>query len=336
MSLTYFKRQKRQYLLWAAVLLLMGVLPSQFPIFWVRAFAMVFLFIYWASAWNIIGGMAGEINFLHPLFIGAGAYSSTVLYLKLGVSPWLGMFLGAAIAVAIGLVIGWICYRSGLPHLSFALICLGFSHIGEIIALEWNLLGGSRGLVIRPAPGFANMQFRDISSYYYMGLIMALFMVGLCLWISRSKIGVYLKAIKNNEMAASAIGINTVRYRLLALAISAFFCALGGTFYAQLVLFIDPPSAVSITTVISMILFCAIGGFGTVWGPVVGTLLLMPVGEAVRLYFMTGFHLIVYGIVVIIVILMTPHGLVPWFQEIMKRSKSEGQNKEHLLQRGLR
>jgi branched-chain amino acid transport system permease protein len=328
MSLTHLHKQKKNYLFWAAVVILFLVLPSQFPIFWVRAFAMVFLFIYWASAWNIIGGMAGEINFLHPLFIGAGAYSSTVLYLRLGVSPWLGMFLGAAIAVAIGLSIGWICYRSGLPHLSFALICLGFCHIGEIIALEWDLLGASRGLVIRPAPSFVNMQFLDTSSYYYMGLIMAVFMVGLCLWISRSKIGIYLKAIKNNEMAASAIGINTVRYRLVALAISAFFCALGGTFYAQFVLFIDPHSAVSITVVISMILFCAIGGFGTVWGPVVGTLLLMPVGEVVRLYLMTGFHLIVYGIVVIIVILLTPHGLVPWFQDMVKRRKtvSQGQS----------
>jgi branched-chain amino acid transport system permease protein len=229
------------------------------------------------------------------------------------------MFLGAAIAVIIGLVIGWICYRSGLPHLSFALICLGFSHIAEIIALEWHLLGGSRGLVIRPAPGLANMQFESISTYYYMGLGMAVFMVAICLWISRSKIGYYLKAIKHNETASSAIGINTVRYRLVALALSAFFCALGGTFYAQLVLYIDPHSAVSITAVISMILFCAIGGFGTVWGPVVGTLILMPLGEVVRMYVMTGFHLIIYGVVVILVILLTPHGLVPWFQGMMKR-----------------
>ncbi|MBW1800877.1 MAG: branched-chain amino acid ABC transporter permease [Deltaproteobacteria bacterium] len=318
------KQDKRAYLLWAVLLVIFLALPLQLSITWVRTFAMVFLFIYWASAWNIIGGMAGEINFLHPIFIGAGAYSSTVLYVHFGVSPWLGMFLGAAIAVVIGLVIGWICYRSGLPHLSFALICLGFSHIGEIIALEWDLLGGSRGMVIRPAWSFANMQFEAISSYYYMGLGMVVFMVGLCLWISRSKLGYYLKAIKHNEMASSAIGIDTVRYRLVALAISAFFCALGGTFYAQLVLYIDPHSAVSITTVISMILFCAIGGFGTVWGPVVGTLILMPLGEVVRLYFMTGLHLIVYGVVVIIVIMLTPHGLVPWFQNMMKKRVEEG------------
>lgn len=324
MNGTDVKKHRWQYLFWVVVFIIAVGLPSQLSITWIRTFAMVFLFVYWASAWNVIGGMAGEINFLHPLFIGAGAYSSSVLYIEFGVSPWVGMCLGAAIAVAIAFAIGWICYRSGLPHLSFALICLGFSHIGEIIALEWNLLGGPRGLVIRPNFGLANMQFENITSYYYMGLIMAAVMVGVCLWISRSKIGFYLKAIKHNEEAASAIGINTVRYRLLALAISAFFCALGGTFYAQLVLYIDPHTAVSIKAVISMILFCAIGGFGTVWGPTVGTILLMPIGEFVRLYVMTGFHLIVYGVVVMVVILLTPHGLVPWFQKvfIQKRSSS--------------
>ena len=321
MNWTNFNKYKGQYILLAVVTILLVGLPCQLSIFWTRTLAMVFLYIYWASAWNIIGGMAGEINFLHPLFIGSGAYTSTVLYLKFGTSPWIGMIAGGIIAVVIGLAIGWICYRSGLPHLSFALICLGFAHIGVIIALELDLLGGSRGLMIRPAPGLGNMQFTTISGYYYVALIMAYFMVGLCLWISRSKIGYYLKAIKHNEVAASAIGIDTVRYRLLALVISAFFCALGGTFYAQVVLYIDPHSAVSITTVITVILFCAIGGFGTVWGPVVGTILLMPVGEILRLHAVTGLHLIVYGVVVMIVILLAPHGLVPWFQSyVMKRT----------------
>lgn len=312
----------RLHLIWMFALIVAMAIPPRLPVFWVRSLTMVFLFVYWASAWNIIGGMAGEINFLHPLFIGAGAYTSTLLYMKAGVSPWLGMVAGAGIAAGIGWVLGWICYRSGLPHLSFALICLGFSHIGELTALEWDLLGGSRGLVIRPNPGLANMQFLDIRVYYYLALGMACGIVALCLWISRSKMGYYLKAIKHNEPAASAIGIPTVRYRLLALSISAFLSALGGSFYAQLVLYIDPHSAVSITAVITMILFCAIGGFGTVWGPVVGTLLLMPLGEVLRIYFMTGIHLIVYGVVVVAVILLTPHGLVPWLEQVLKRRKT--------------
>ena len=315
----FFQDHKKRNLLFLAGIVLILFLPSQLSTFWNRTFAMIFLFIYWASAWNIIGGMAGEMNFLHPIFMGLGAYTSSLLYLKLGISPWLGMFVGAMMAVGIGVIISWICYRSGLPHLSFALICLGFTHIAVIIAFSLDITGGSRGLMIRPAPGLANMQFATMSGYYYMGLILSAFIVGLSLWIDRSKLGYYLKAIRHNEMAASAIGINTVGYRLLAMAISAFLTAIGGTFYAQLVLYLDPLSAINVVTVISMILFCAIGGFGTVWGPVVGTLLLMPIGEVLRLYLWTGLHLIVYGIVVIVVILFFPQGLVPWFQKYAKK-----------------
>ncbi len=311
----FFQDHKKRNLLFLAGIILILFLPSQLSPFWTRTFAMIFLFIYWASAWNIIGGMAGEMNFLHPIFIGLGAYTSSLLYLKLGISPWLGMFIGGMMAVGIGVIISWICYRSGLPHLSFALICLGFTHIAVIIAFSLKITGGSRGLMIRPAPGLANMQFATMSGYYYLGLILAAFIVGLSLWIDRSRMGYYLKAIRHNEMAASAIGINTVGYRLLAMTISAFLTAIGGTFYAQLVLYLDPLSAISVVSVISMILFCAIGGFGTVWGPVIGTLFLMPMGEVLRVYLWTGSHLIVYGIVVIIVILVSPRGLVYLFQK---------------------
>jgi branched-chain amino acid transport system permease protein len=301
----------------AAVMVFLIAIPGCLPPFWARTLAMIFLFIYWSSAWNIVGGMAGEINFLHPLFIGAGAYVSTLLYLKLGVSPWIGMFAGALLASGTGLAIGWVCYKSGLPHLSFALITMGFTEMGLIVALSSDFLGGTRGISIRPAPGWANMQFASLVGNYYMGLVMACLMLGLCWRISRSKLGYYLKAIRDNETAASAIGINTVRCRLVALVVSAFFTAIGGTFYAQSVLFIDPHSAVSVTTVITIILFCALGGFGTVWGPLVGTVVLMPIGEILRIHLMTGFHLIVYGLVVIVVILLAPRGLVPLVKEIL-------------------
>ena len=124
MSWTIFQEKKKRDFLILGVILLLLLLPTQLSTFWNRTFAMIFLFIYWTSAWNIIGGMAGEMNFLHPIFIGLGAYTSTILYLKLGISPWLGMFVGAILSVGVGVAIGWICYRSGLPHLSFALICL--------------------------------------------------------------------------------------------------------------------------------------------------------------------------------------------------------------------
>jgi len=315
------------------MILLLGLVlvPPRASVFWVHTFTMILLFIYWTSAWNIIGGFAGEINFYHPLFIAAGAYSSTLLFMNYRISPWIGMWVGVAIAVAIGVGCAWICYRARLPHLSFALAAMGFVYMGLYIgtAMEW-VTGGTRGLTLRPASDPANMMFGDKATYYYIALVLASGAVALSWWISRSRLGYYMSAIRGNLLAAEAVGVNTVGYRLLAMAISASLTAIGGTFYTQLNLFINPQVAVSITGVISMILFCAIGGFGTVWGPVVGTLLLMPIGELLRLYVaVPGLHLMLYGIIVITVISFAPHGLVPWFQDYAARKRgAAGQAKE--------
>ena len=292
------------------------VVPPRASVFWVHNFSMILLFVYWTSAWNIIGGFAGEINFYHPLFIASGAYSSTLLFMNYRISPWIGMWVGVVIAAMIGVGCAWICYRARLPRLSFALVALGFVYLGLYMstAMEW-LTGGTRGLTLRPASDPANMMFGNKTTYYYMALFMASGAVALTWWISRSRLGYYMSAIRGNPLAAEAVGVNTIGYRLLAMAISASLTAIGGTFYTQLNLFINPPVAVSINGVISMILFCAIGGFGTVWGPVVGTILLMPIGELLRLYVaVPGLHLMLYGVIVIVVISFAPHGLVPWFQ----------------------
>lgn len=302
----------------ACLVLVLG--PLLVSVFWVHLLSMVLLFVYWTSAWNIIGGLAGEINFYHPLFMGAGAYTSTLLYLHFGISPWIGMWVGAAIAVVIGVGCAYICYRARLPHLPFALAALGFVYIGLYVATGMEAItGGTRGLTIRPVEDPANMLFASKITYYYMALTMASGVVLLSWWILRSRLGYYLAAGKGNLLAAEAIGVNTIGSRLIAMAVSAFLTAIGGTFYAQLNLYIDPYTAVSITSVISMILFCAIGGFGTIWGPVVGTLLLMPGGEVLRMYVpVIGLHLLLYGIVVIVAILLAPEGLVPWVKQYLE------------------
>ncbi len=317
-------KSNRKYL-WLILLLIwvLVLVPPRASVFWVHTFTMILLFIYWTSAWNIIGGFAGEINFYHPLFIAAGAYTSTLLFLNYHLSPWIGMWIGAVIAIMIGVGCAWICYRARLPHLSFALAALGFVYMGLYIATAMEeVTGGTRGLTLRPASDPANMMFAEKATYYYIALVMASGVVALSWWISRSRLGYYMAAIRGNLLAAEAVGVNTVGYRLMAMSISASLTAIGGTFYTQLNLFINPPVAVSITGVISMILFCAIGGFGTVWGPVVGTVLLMPIGEILRLYVaVPGLHLMLYGIIVIAVICFAPHGLVPWFQDYLAKKR---------------
>lgn len=307
--------------LWLIFLLILVVLPLWFSLPWVHTFSMILLFIFWATAWNIIGGMAGEINFFHPLFIGAGAYTSTLLFLNYGISPWIGMWVGVLMAIFIAILCGWICYRARLPHLPFALAALGFTYLGFFIASGLEVTNGTRGVVLQPKADPLNMVFATKASYYYMALIMAATGVGLSFWISRCRLGYYLAAIKGNLLAAEAIGINTIGYRLIAMGISAGLCAVGGTFYVQLNLYVDPHTAVSISTVISMILFCAIGGFGTVWGPAVGTILLMPIGELLRLYTIPGVDRVIYGFVVILVIIFVPNGLVPWFQDFLNKKQ---------------
>ena len=315
------------WLILAAVVLLVPQLSSFFKATTASTIlnisTMVCFFILLTSAWNIIGGLAGEINFFHPLFIGAGAYTSSILLMNYGISPWIGMVAGAILGALIGVICGWICYRAKLPHLPFALAALGFSHMGQYLAAALDVTGGMVGLILRPEPGLINMYFVDRIGYYYMALMLAIVAVGISLWITRPRLGYYLAAIKTNLSAAEAVGINTVGYRLMAMAISAALCAIGGTFYAQYTLYIDPHTAVSVTTVIEMILFCAIGGFGTVWGPVVGVAILMPIGEFLRmqLAFLPGIQLVVYGIVVVVVILLAPRGLVPWFQDYIARRR---------------
>jgi branched-chain amino acid transport system permease protein len=305
-----------QVLTWALALILLMLAPLWLSPHWEKTFTLVLLFIYWACAWNIIGGLAGEINFLHPLFMATGAYTSTMLYLKAGMSPWVGMMIGGILSSILGVTLGWVCYRSGLPHLSFALITLGFTYIGQIIANAWEWIGASVGLIIRPRPGFWNLQFTTNAGYYYVALGLALLGVGISLWISRAKLGYYLSAIRHNEEAAEAVGVDSVKFRLIALSISAFLTAMGGTFYAQLIGYIEPHSAVNIEAVIEIILFTVVGGYGTVWGPVIGASLLMPIGEVVRAQW-PGFHLVVYGLVVIAVIIFAPHGVAPLLKGVI-------------------
>jgi len=300
----------------ACVMSILAIAPLIMPAHWIKSLTLVLLFVLWACAWNIIGGLGGEINFLHPLFIGAGAYVSTMLYLQQGISPWAGMVIGGLVASLLGVVLGAICYRSGLPHLSFALITLGFTYIGQIIASSWEYIGGSVGLMIRPNPGFWRIQFETNTGYYYVTLVFALMAVAVTVLISRSRLGYYLAAIRHNEQAAEAVGVDSVRIRLTALAISAFLTAGGGTLYTQIMGYIEPHSAVNIEAVIEVIMFAVVGGYGTVWGPVVGTFLLMPIGELIRAVW-PGLHLVIYGVIVIAVIMFAPNGVAAWIETVL-------------------
>lgn len=274
---------------------------------------MTMLFVYLCIAWNIVGGFAGQFCIGHSLFLAAGAYTSTLLSIHFGITPWIGMFAGVAVAVAIGVFIAWLSFRYALPPLSFALVTLALAMLGYLAISSIDLFGASRGLTLPPRGTPAAYIFRKDSSYYLVIVLHVLAALALTTWLYGSKVGLYLRALRDNERAAHAIGIPVLRYKMLAMAISAALTALGGTFYAQYLQFVEPHTFAGITIVIEIILFTVVGSTGTVWGPVVGPLLLVPAGEWLRHTFggsLPGVHLLIYGVLLVLVIRFAPDGLL--------------------------
>lgn len=282
----------------------------------------ILLYAFWALAWNVLGGMAGQLSFGHATFIGLGAYTSSILFVKLGVNPWLGMFAGAGLAAALGLFVAYASFKYGLRDVYFSLTTLA---VGEIVFLlvansdYHGLFGGQGGVrfpVVDPSPLI--YQFETKTGYYVVIAALLALTVALTFWLHRSRLGYYLIAIRENERAAQAIGIDITRYKLIAVALSAGLAALGGTFYAQYYLFIDPPSALHSSLSIAVLLPAIVGGMNTRLGPLVGAFILIPISEQLRTMLsggVAGGHLVVYSLVIILVMLFIPQGLVGWLGE---------------------
>lgn len=297
------------WLLFTAVALLPLVLSSR----WVNIAIVTMLFVYLCVAWNIVGGIAGQFCIGHSLFLAAGAYTSTLLAIHFGVTPWIGMFAGAAVATLIGVFIAWLSFRYALPPLSFALVTIAIAMLGYLAISSIDVLGASRGLTLPVRGTAAIYQFKNDVTYYIVILVHVFAATALTAWLYHTKIGLYLRALRDNERAAHAIGVPVLKYKMLAMAISAALTAFGGTFYAQYLQYVEPHTFASIHIVIQIILFTVVGSIGTVWGPVVGPLILVPAGEWLRHELgsgMPGLHLLAYGLLLVIVIRFAPDGFL--------------------------
>jgi branched-chain amino acid transport system permease protein len=300
---------------WPALLLLVIAIaaPGLVSRNWVNVLILTMLFVFLCQAWNIVGGIAGQFSLAHSVFIAAGAYTSTLLYLDFGISPWIGMLAGGAIAAALGAGVAWLSFRYALPPLSFALVTLALAMLALLTLSSVDLFGASGGLSLpmRGTPGMYH--FRGDAPYYY--IILAYVAVAFCLtvWLYDARPGLYFRAIRDNERAALAIGIDVLRYKMLAMVISAFLTALAGTFYAQYLLYVDPQTFAGLNITVEIILFTVVGGSGTVWGPLLGPLLLVPLGEVLRTAFggqTSAAHLLIYGVLLVLVIRFSPGGLI--------------------------
>lgn len=285
---------------------------------------MVFLYAYLGSCWNILGGYGGQFSIGHGVFFGVGAYTSSLLFARLGISPWLGMLAGGFLAALVALAFGFVTFRFGLKGHFFALATIAFCKVMEIIALNWEFIGGAVGIVIPPRnPSFFIFQFNQKAPFYYIMYGLMLLSILIVFLVNRSKIGLYLAAIREDEDAAKALGVNLLKYKVYAITISAFFTALGGTFYAQYLTYIDPTFTLSVGISIEIIVRPILGGVGTIMGPILGAFILDPLAEISRNFLggYSGVHLASYGALLIVCCLFLPNGIIndiPFFARIFR------------------
>jgi len=301
------------------------VFPLVFPSPFMVNFGVLALFYaFIGQSWNIAGGFAGQLSFGHVVFFGAGAYASTILQLRFGFSPWLGLPASAVAGAVVGLVIGFLSFRAGLKGSYFALITLAFAEVLRIVANSVEITGGGLGMLIPAKAGAANFQFAERIGFYYLILALTAGSVAIAVWLKRSRFGAQLAAIRENEDAARALGIDVFTEKLKVMMLSGAICGIGGCFFAQYFLYIDPVIAFGVDKSVEMLLVSMIGGAGTVYGPLIGAVLLAAISDTARvLTNVQGLSLVLYGGLLVVIIAFLPNGLIDLFSRIGKRKRSK-------------
>jgi branched-chain amino acid transport system permease protein len=303
---------RRPALAFAVLLLALGLAPLFIKNdFYLDGFILIFLWASFSGAWNILGGYAGMVSLGHNAFFAIGAYTSTLLFLRLGLSPWLGMIAGGLLAAAVGGLLGIVCFR--LRSHYFALATLAFGQVVYILTMNWRgLTQGAEGIALPITPSLGHMVFASKLAYVYLGFGLFLVVLGVAVLVERSRLGYYLLAFRENEDAARALGVKTGQVRLAAMAISAFLSAVAGTFYAQYVVYIDPSGVSRLQLSVQVALFALVGGLGTFSGPVIGALIFVPITIGLRSTLGTtapGLHMIIYGLILVLTMLYMPKGI---------------------------
>lgn len=307
--------QPRVYMSLLALSLLLVIPFSVGSPFVFHLFILVCSYAALASAWNIVGGFAGQLSLGHAVFYGVGAYVSTLLLVHYGLSPWIGMLIGAGASTILAVAISWPCFRLRGPF--FALATIAVLEVIRLLAInQHDVTGGAAGLAVPLKLGAEWMLFRARWPY----LLIAFGFLGIALLVSwkikHSRLGYYLIAVREREDAAQAVGVNAVKVKLIAVMISAALTSLIGSFHAMYLTFIEPGAMFSLELSIQIAMFALIGGLGTLSGPLVGTLLVLPLAELARGWLGdagSGVHGLVYGLVLVAFVLTIPQGLVGRF-----------------------
>jgi branched-chain amino acid transport system permease protein len=303
------------------------------------------------QSWNILGGYAGQHSVGHAAYFGVGAYTTMMLLRTWQIAPWVSVWAGMGLTVIVALAIGTICFRLRGPY--FVLASIAVAEILRLCAINLTTLtNGAEGILVTDLPPFklgerVVTDFLTKVPFYYIGLVLALLTLAITYWVQHSKLGYCFQAIREDQDAAHSLGISISRYKNIGLAISAVLTSLTGSFYGIYVGFVDPPTVLGLDVSVQIMLICIIGGMGTLWGPVLGSLVLVPLSEALRSNLITEglvkaglvaadsrvglflkenlshAHVLLYGLLVVVVILFMPEGLTGFVKRLSARRRRE-------------
>jgi len=293
-------------LLWVVALL---ALPAVYGDAYVlRILTMTCLFAIFAASWDLLAGYTGQVNFGHALFFGAGAYTSALLSTKLGISPWYTVWAGAVVAMLFGLLVGYLCLRLRGSYLSLATLAFPLIALGLLFAFP-DFSGGELGI-----SGLRRLATTPIANYYIAAVSMLAIVFGL--WaLADSKFGIVLHAIRDDEVAARASGINTPRYKIAVFAISAAAAGFSGALFAHYMR-VAGPSALEVALSFQVVIWGIFGGVATIYGPVAAVFLLYPLTEWLGSFKAFGeLRLLIFAVIVLLVLLFMPRGLAPWVRD---------------------
>jgi branched-chain amino acid transport system permease protein len=311
----------RGKMLFTAGLAALLLAPEVADSYLISILTLIFWFAYVGQAWNVMMGFAGQLSLGHALYVGLGGYGAAALYLHLGLGPWVGMLVVVPVCALVGMAIGWLGFRFGVRGVHFALLTIACAEFTRVAFDHITSLGGSGGLFLPVVGGRGDdllMLRGSPQLYYYVMLVLALLALALCRIVTRTRLGYFWLALRENPDAAAALGIPLLRVKLLAVGLSAGMTAVGGVFYAFYYNNLFPDQVFAMGRSIEILLGPIVGGIGTVFGPILGAMILTPIGEGASLLLevlgitLPGTKQVIYGLMLVLIICFRPAGIWPW------------------------